>query len=180
MGRVPLKAARDRSSTQSVPVSRPSSKILPDLPSDAVEDVAGTDIEDAELPPPSEAMDVEDIALIDPSEEVENDGEAVVEAMVTLAAQPESGVEEDLVDEDETTRPNPQVSLLWPNVETDRAEIFARRIEEVRKTFKDEVDMYDTTMVSEYADDILAYMGELEVQTMPNPDYLSTQLEVTP
>jgi len=34
---------------------------------------------------------------------------------------------------------------------------------EVRDNFQDEVDLWDTTMVAEYAEDIFAYMEELEV-----------------
>ena len=34
---------------------------------------------------------------------------------------------------------------------------------EIRDNFQDEVDLWDTTMVAEYADDIFAYMEELEV-----------------
>lgn len=36
-------------------------------------------------------------------------------------------------------------------------------ISDVRKTFEDEVDYFDTTMVAEYSDDIFHYMGVLEV-----------------
>lgn len=36
-------------------------------------------------------------------------------------------------------------------------------LEEVRDQFQDEIDLYDTTMVAEYAEDIFAYMEELEV-----------------
>jgi hypothetical protein len=39
----------------------------------------------------------------------------------------------------------------------------------VRETFDDEVDMYDTTMVAEYADDIFFYMSDLEVSCRSAP-----------
>ena len=35
----------------------------------------------------------------------------------------------------------------------------------IRETFEDEVDPYDTTMVSEYADEIFEYMADLEVRS---------------
>lgn len=37
---------------------------------------------------------------------------------------------------------------------------------EVRDNFQDEVDLWDTTMVAEYAEDIFAYMEELEVRLL--------------
>ncbi|KAF8753400.1 cyclin family [Rhizoctonia solani] len=52
------------------------------------------------------------------------------------------------------------------------------QVNTVRDTFKDEVDEWDTTMVSEYADEIFAYMESMEAQCMPNPDYISGQTEI--
>ncbi|KAL7417129.1 cyclin-like protein [Mrakia frigida] len=49
---------------------------------------------------------------------------------------------------------------------------------EVRDNFQDEVDLWDTTMVAEYAEDIFAYMEELELKTMPNPRYMESQTEI--
>ncbi len=46
--------------------------------------------------------------------------------------------------------------------ETERARL---ELELVRSTFHDDVDMFDTTMVAEYAEDIFAHMGKLEVCT---------------
>jgi G2/mitotic-specific cyclin 1/2 len=51
-------------------------------------------------------------------------------------------------------------------------------LQAIQKAFQDEIDMYDTTMVAEYADDIFEYMGELEVATMPNPRYMDFQTEI--
>lgn len=48
----------------------------------------------------------------------------------------------------------------------------------VRSTFQDDIDMFDTTMVAEYADDIFRHMEELEVSTMPNPRYMDFQTEI--
>ena len=48
----------------------------------------------------------------------------------------------------------------------------------VRSTFKDDVDMFDTTMVAEYAEEIFGHMEALEETTMPNPRYMDFQTEI--
>lgn len=48
----------------------------------------------------------------------------------------------------------------------------------IRSTFQDDVDMFDTTMVAEYADDIFRHMEQLERETMPNPRYMDFQTEI--
>jgi hypothetical protein len=48
----------------------------------------------------------------------------------------------------------------------------------VRSRFHDEIDMFDTTMVEEYADDIFKHMEELELTAMPNPRYMESQTEI--
>jgi G2/mitotic-specific cyclin 1/2 len=48
----------------------------------------------------------------------------------------------------------------------------------VRDRFEDEVDIFDTTMVAEYAEDIFKHMEELEVTVMPNPRYMDFQTEI--
>ena len=48
----------------------------------------------------------------------------------------------------------------------------------VKDTFQDDIDMFDTTMVAEYADEIFAHMEEMELATMPNPRYMDFQSEV--
>jgi G2/mitotic-specific cyclin 1/2 len=57
----------------------------------------------------------------------------------------------------------------------------ARAVEElesIRQHFDDEVDMFDTTMVAEYADDIFAHMEAMEQSVMPNPKYMDFQTEI--
>ncbi|EAU85496.2 cyclin [Coprinopsis cinerea okayama7 len=68
---------------------------------------------------------------------------------------------------------------VWPEYSTQRAKRFQREVDHVRERFEDEVDMYDTTMVSEYADEIFKYMEEMEDEIMPNPDYMDGQNEIT-
>lgn len=57
----------------------------------------------------------------------------------------------------------PRGPRIWPELGTARAHKFHAEIERIRETFEDEVDPLDTTMVSEYAEDIFEYMQELEV-----------------
>ena len=54
----------------------------------------------------------------------------------------------------------------------------AEQLEAVRANFKDDVDMFDTTMVAEYAEDIFKHMEELELSVMPNPRYMGFQTEI--
>ena len=48
---------------------------------------------------------------------------------------------------------------------------------DVKSRFEDE-DMFDTTMVAEYAEDIFKHMEELELSVMPNPRYMDFQTEI--
>ncbi|KAF9236744.1 cyclin [Melanogaster broomeanus] len=73
----------------------------------------------------------------------------------------------------------PKSPRMWPDVDTERALKHYREIAEVQQTYQDEVDVFDTTMVSEYSDEIFNYMAELEEDIMPNPDYMAGQNEVT-
>ncbi|KAH7928087.1 hypothetical protein BV22DRAFT_1103275 [Leucogyrophana mollusca] len=68
---------------------------------------------------------------------------------------------------------------IWPDVDTERAMRHHREVTEIQRTLEDEVDFFDTTMVSEYAEEIFKYMSDLEDDVMPNPDYMSGQNEVT-
>ena len=51
----------------------------------------------------------------------------------------------------------------WPEVSTARAMRFRKEIDDIKEVFQDELDEEDTTMVSEYANEIFEYMNELEV-----------------
>ena len=50
--------------------------------------------------------------------------------------------------------------MLEPNHESEAQ----RLLEEIKSEFKEELDFWDTTMVSEYSEEIFAYMAELEVR----------------
>ncbi|KAL4247200.1 cyclin family protein [Abortiporus biennis] len=67
---------------------------------------------------------------------------------------------------------------VWPEVSTARAARFRRELDDVKEIFQDEIDEEDTTMVSEYANEIFQYMTELEDDCMPNPDYMTGQSEI--
>lgn len=105
---------------------------------------------------PQSEMDIEDDPSDEPEDEVEVANEREVENMI--------GVEQS--DDDEGTEEPAQESKpprVWPEIGTERALRYAKEIQAIRETFHDEVDMYDTTMVSEYAEEIFEYMCDLEV-----------------
>jgi G2/mitotic-specific cyclin 2 len=85
---------------------------------------------------------------------------------------------------------------IWPDVSPNRATKYQREVEKVQATFDAQDELYDTTMCSEYADDIFQYMGDLQVRCrypfsvlgcsdfekdaiMPSPNYMDAQNEIT-
>jgi hypothetical protein len=52
---------------------------------------------------------------------------------------------------------------VWPDVKTEMAMRHYKEVTDIQRAYHDEVDMFDTTMVSEYSDEIFKYMSELEV-----------------
>jgi molecular chaperone GrpE (heat shock protein) len=110
-------------------------------------------------------MEVEDDTAPDYDEEELLVNEQEVEAMI--------GIDESEVDEEEQDEvaPLPTVSTklphVWPEVPTERAQKYKKEIQSVRERFEDNVDVYDTTMVSEYAEEIFEYMCNLEVCSEP-------------
>lgn len=65
-------------------------------------------------------------------------------------------------------------TLLSPNEQAHAAQELA----DIKAHFQDEIDMFDTTMVAEYADDIFAHMEAMEDAVMPNPKYMEFQTEI--
>ncbi|KAH8118223.1 cyclin [Phellopilus nigrolimitatus] len=88
----------------------------------------------------------------------------VMQSKVGVSHEPDLDLEDELEEDEDRPR---------------AAEKYSREIERIQTTFHDEVDMFDTTMVSEYADEIFGYMSNLEVDMMPNPDYILGQSEIT-
>ena len=131
-------------------------------------------------------MDVEDV-----EEDVEPNiiSEKEVDAMVDVQEQvaPEQ--------EDKVAAVVAKSPRIWPDVDTERAMRHYREVADIQRTYEDEVDFFDVTMVSEYSDEIFRYMNELEVRlvppaflvvltafqdaVMPNPDYMDGQNEIT-
>jgi hypothetical protein len=111
-------------------------------------------------------MDIEeDIPAVDREAEADASllsGEQEVEAMVGV----ENSEEEDIEEEAEI-RPA-KMQRTWPEISTDRRVRCEKEVQAIREVFEDEVDMYDTTMVSEYAEDIFEYMCDLEVRSPSN------------
>lgn len=90
--------------------------------------------------------------------EMDKSAEQEVEAMVDV---------DDSEDEDEDdlghSSPEAQPVRFWPEVSPEEALHYRKEVEAVRERFEDSVSVQDTSLVSEYADDIFDYMGELEV-----------------
>lgn len=118
--------------------------------------------EDVRLAEPQSEMDVEeDIATNARETETEASlalGEQEVEAMIGV----EDSEEEEL--DDTAQQPPAKIQRIWPEVSTDRKHKYQKEVQAVREMFEEEVDMYDTTMVSEYAEEIFEYMCDLEVR----------------
>jgi hypothetical protein len=51
----------------------------------------------------------------------------------------------------------------WLALSESQARHVEQTLRDVRENYEDDVDMFDTTMVAEYADDIFKYMEQLEV-----------------
>ncbi|EIW67370.1 hypothetical protein TREMEDRAFT_40507 [Tremella mesenterica DSM 1558] len=66
----------------------------------------------------------------------------------------------------------------WLRLPEDAAAQVEEELALVRNSFKDDVDMFDTTMVAEYADEIFQHMENLEQSVMPNPRYMDFQTEI--
>ncbi|KIJ51552.1 hypothetical protein M422DRAFT_26955 [Sphaerobolus stellatus SS14] len=64
----------------------------------------------------------------------------------------------------------------WPAPPSRRSR---KDLARIRDEFVEEVDDFDPTMVSEYAEEIFAYMAELEEKTMPGERYVDGQGEIT-
>lgn len=53
---------------------------------------------------------------------------------------------------------------MWPDVDTEKAIRHYKEVADIQRTYQDDVDIFDTTMVCEYSDEIFKYMSELEVR----------------
>ena len=130
------------------PVSSQSIQSIPSRPSSIR---VTQSVSQVNLAPPvvedddEQSMDIEEVVLEDPRELM--DAIREVETMI----------------EDEYQRYDDHTEYIWPEASPARAERYRRQVQAIRDVFEDEPDMYDTTMVSEYAEEIFEYMSELEV-----------------
>lgn len=117
--------------------------------------------------PTVKAVVVEDVDLEDDDSMDVVEQEVVAEVhQSTRSAKYEAA--EQCVEEDENVEDEePAVHQIWPALTPRAAEKYKCEIDQIQKTFHDELDMFDTTMVHEYADDIFEYMGDLEVCSFP-------------
>lgn len=105
---------------------------------------------------PQSEMDVEENILDDGEEAALRVNEEEVEAMI--------GVEDSASETGDDEVQFQKQPRIWPDVSTELATRYDKEIQSIRSRFDDEVDMYDTTMVSEYAEEIFDYMCDLEVR----------------
>lgn len=79
------------------------------------------------------------------------------------------GIEEDDAEQDvaEQDLVDGKPAKMWPDMDTPLVDRCQKRIEALRETYEDVVNMYDTAMVSEYSEDIFEYMADLEVGDPP-------------
>lgn len=97
-----------------------------------------------------------------PEEIDESEDESMdIEQDDVVAKEVEAMVDE-LQDDEREADPIP-VTRIWPELSPEAAARYRNEIERIQATFNDEVDMFDTTMVSEYAEEIFEYMEKLEV-----------------
>ncbi|TCD64289.1 hypothetical protein EIP91_004297 [Steccherinum ochraceum] len=152
----------------SIPVSTsrlsiPQDPVIADIPTGQQSEDEESDEMDVEEHDPTEVVDEEDHVLVVSQEEVET--------MV--------GVEGEVILDDDEDELAEKPMRIWPEISTVRANRFRSEIDQIKEVFQDEVDDDDTTMVSEYANEIFSYMNELEEDCMPNADYMSGQSEIT-
>ena len=107
---------------------------------------------------PQEYLIDEEDADLEIVNEVDMDVEEAIEIEEEVCVVDERDI--DSMEPEAVEEPVPRV---WPEVSTARAQRYQREVDHVKHTYRDPVDEYDMTMVSEYAEDIFDYMNELEV-----------------
>ncbi|WWC90823.1 uncharacterized protein L201_005760 [Kwoniella dendrophila CBS 6074] len=100
--------------------------------------------------------------------------ESVTTPMVTV----DEEAYEEFSEEEEEMEDEGEDEDDWLRMSEEDAYLAQEQLELIRSTFKDDVDMFDTTMVAEYADEIFAHMEVLEESVMPNPKYMDFQTEI--
>ncbi|KAH7106480.1 cyclin [Auriculariales sp. MPI-PUGE-AT-0066] len=126
---------------------------------DRIGDMDLEDIETEEVPPASDLV-------------MDNNNTTDAEGAVEIILAETDQLEEEEEEEEEE-------ELVWPEVDSVTQATYDAQIAKVRESFVDPVDHDDPAMVSEYADEIFAYMERIETESMPNPDYVQGQSEIT-
>ena len=62
--------------------------------------------------------------------------------------------------EDEYQPYDDRAEYIWPEASPEHAERYRRQVQAIRDVFEDEPDMYDTTMASEYVEEIFQSMSQ--------------------
>jgi hypothetical protein len=126
----------------------------------------------AELAVPEEDEDAVSEMDVDVRREIDTKRDlAIAEPGFTIEDDGSSG---DMSEEEEEEEDDED----WLRMTEEESLEAAQQLHQVRSTFQDEVDLYDTTMVAEYADDIFQHMEALEESVMPNPKYMNFQTEI--
>lgn len=121
-------------------------------------------------------QEIEDEMDIDRSTVVVPSAHVKVET-TDLVLDVSDGAEE--LDEEEEDEEDEEADLHdWTVLSPDAQDQATMELESIRAVFKDDIDLFDTTMVAEYADDIFAHMEEMEKSVMPNPNYMEHQTEI--
>ncbi|KAG9018253.1 hypothetical protein FRB90_011759 [Tulasnella sp. 427] len=164
-----ISAVLSSASTNSISVAPAQARVRASMSASVVTCVKSDSMEVEEVvnaggdtDPEDNVQTMEDVIEIHEEQE-----QQVVPEKQAPAAQPQT-IEEDVeIDEDDWTFASPTTNARYQAA-----------IQQVKETFKDEVDETDMTMVSEYADEIFAYMSKLELQCMANPTYMEGQTEI--
>ncbi|ELU40711.1 cyclin [Rhizoctonia solani AG-1 IA] len=105
-------------------------------------------------------------APVDYEMDIEQPITVETEIEVTPIESVPSPVAEEAYDEEDSMEADEYDPEDWLYLSPEKLARSEAQVNTVRDTFKDEVDEWDTTMVSEYADEIFAYMESMEVVSL--------------
>lgn len=150
----------------------------PSLPSSASVSSVGTVL------PSDDRMQTSEAEVLDLSEVLEEDEDDDDEATAVPSIdsnRQEADTKTVVVELPPSPTPEPEaedVPRWWTEASPESEARYASEIAAIRQSFKDEIDEWDPSMVSEYSDEIFDYMGELELKAMPDPNYMDNQNEI--
>jgi hypothetical protein len=150
----------------------------PSLPSSASASSVGT------ILPSEDRMETSEAEVLDLSEvleETEDDDDEATAVPSLDSNRQESDTKTIVVEPPRSPTPEHEAEAVprwWTEASPESEARYAAEIAAIRQSFKDEVDEWDPSMVSEYSDEIFDYMGELELKAMADPDYMDNQNEI--